>query len=150
MAKLIETLRVAHGKRMKQNGVEDAEDDDVCADAEHESQYGDSSEAWRVAEDAEGVTGIEEHVFEDSPCQRGPRGAWGCRQNVQPWLKATQARTRSGSGGTNPSFANRSRFSANGNYPQIPLSHLTTQTMRSAASGGGFAVYGIEDAVDEG
>ena len=51
-------------ERAQEESVDDAEDDDVCADAEGEDEDGDSGEGAILAEGAEGVAQILRESFD--------------------------------------------------------------------------------------
>jgi hypothetical protein len=65
VAELVEALRVAHFKRVEQDGVEHAEDDDVGPDAEGEGDERGCGESWRALQLAQGVAEVAGEAVED-------------------------------------------------------------------------------------
>src|SRR5580693_3265204 len=83
---------IAKGKRAQQNGINDAEDCGVCADAEGEREDGDRREGRTFNQEAESVAKILQQNFHDTPTREAilaffdGRGAgrfcgFGCGRN---------------------------------------------------------------------
>ena len=64
VAQLIEALWVGHSERPQQNRIQHAEDDDVGANAQHQSDGGYDRECWRPAQHAQRITNIEQQVLQ--------------------------------------------------------------------------------------